>query len=170
MGRKPNPRPQMALDSVPADTTRSILRQLADLRDLPPVKTDEDVKDRIMYYFRHCDDVGMRPGVEGLCLALGVHRVTVFRWANGEQCSKTRQMLIVAAKNTIAAYLEQLSLTGKINPVTTIFLFKNWLGYRDTVSYESVQIEQKEVLPAADLPKLSDKFVENTIVGEAKNE
>ena len=155
------PRPQVALNSVTVETTRNILSQMQGITGLPPVETDDDVEKRIGMYFRHCESVGMRPGVEGMCMALGVHRNTVFGWSNGRGCSKRRQMLIITAKQTIAAYLEQLSLTGKINPVTTIFLFKNWLGYRDTVSHESVQIESNAILPAAELPKLSDTFSEN---------
>ena len=40
------------------------------------------------------------------------------------------------AKQVVAAFIEQASLSGKINPATAIFLMKNWMGYKDTESFE----------------------------------
>jgi hypothetical protein len=44
--------------------------------------------------------------------------------------------LALNAKSFIASFLEQASLTGKLNPATSCFLFKNWLNYKDNYSFE----------------------------------
>jgi hypothetical protein len=78
----------------------------------------------------------MRPGVEGLALALGVSRQTLFNWSQGIKCSDKRRQIAEHAKALIAAYIEQVSLSGRLNPVTAIFLQKNWFGYRDSQTLE----------------------------------
>ena len=61
-----------------------------------------------------------------------------------------------SAKAFISAYIEQAMLSGKISPPSGIFLMKNWLGYKDTVSIEEAMPHEdiKQVLTAAELPKL----------------
>ena len=57
----------------------------------------------------------------------------------------------------IDAFIEQCLLSGKINPASGIFIAKNWLGYKDSVSIEEAlpQSQVKKVLTAAELPKLN---------------
>lgn len=63
----------------------------------------------------------------------------------------------------IAAYIEQALLSGKVSPPSGIFLMKNWLSYKDTVSIEESipNKEEKHVLTAAELPRLGE-FAEGT--------
>ena len=51
------------------------------------------------------------------------------------------------AKQFIIGFLEQLSMTGKINPANSIFYLKNWAGYSDTVTMEPISTV-KRVLSA----------------------
>ena len=53
----------------------------------------------------------------------------------------------------INAFIEQALLSGKINPASGIFLAKNWLGYKDSVSLEETmpQTNVKKVLTAAEI-------------------
>ena len=52
-------------------------------------------------------------------------------------CSEHRQELINRAKGFIAAFMEQAMTRGKISPPSGIFLMKNWLNYKDTISFEN---------------------------------
>ena len=62
----------------------------------------------------------------------------------------------------INAFIEQALLSGKINPASGIFLAKNWLGYKDSVSLEETmpQTNVKKVLTAAEI---REQLESNTI-------
>lgn len=111
-----------------AETTAKVL----ELYNLNPIDTTDitQIQDRILYYFNWCVDGGIRPGVEGLALALGTTRSTLNRWEHGENGADKRDS-IKRAKQFIANYLEILAQSGKINPVTFIFMAKNNHGYKD---------------------------------------
>ena len=124
------------LDAVPKEKSQMITNNLMELNKMGKPETNSELIDRIEQYFEFCSRSSMRPGVESMCLALHISRTTLFRWANGEDCDPERQKIIVNAKQMLAAYLEQASLSGAINPVSSIFLMKNWLSYKDVISFE----------------------------------
>lgn len=156
--------PQGKLEDLPKETVQDMVTSLQELHSMGKPDTNDDLKDRIDKYFAFCGSVGFRPGVESLCLALHISRVTLFNWANGTGCDKERQEIILSAKAFIAAFLEQTLLAGKISPPSGIFLMKNWLSYSDTISLENRTPEEPIARPltAADLPKLTPEFVQNT--------
>ena len=151
--------PQSGLDDLEPAAVQQIVTSLKDLHDLGRPQTDEETKQRIDEYFSFCERSSVRPGIESLCLALHISRTTLFRWNNGEDCSRYKQELIQSAKSFIGAFLEQAMLGGKISPPSGIFLMKNWLGYRDCISIEEAmpQKENKKCLSAAELPKLGER-------------
>ena len=105
-------------------------------------ETVEELKNRINEYFQRCSDEALRPGIESLSAALCVSRQTFWRWCNGDiNTGDEWRSVCESAKSTINAYLEQAMLTGKINPASGIFLMKNWMNYKDSISFE-------EALPA----------------------
>ena len=128
--------PQASLDAIPAEGVKELVSSLRELYEAGRPKTDEEVAERVDQYFLFCQESSIRPGIESLCMALHIGRTTLFDWAKGNGCSKERQEIIQAAKSFISAYIEQAMLGGKINPPSGIFLMKNWLGYKDTVSIE----------------------------------
>ncbi len=138
--------PQSQLDNMEPSKTQEIVTSLMQLHEMGRPKTDEEVERRIDDYFRFCQVSSIRPGVESLCLSLSVSRQTLFRWANGEDCSKERQEMVRAAKAFIASFIEQALLSGKISPPSGIFLAKNWLGYKDTISLEESIPKQENKL------------------------
>lgn len=148
--------PQSGLDDVPPAQVREIVSSLLELHDLGQPATDQEVEERINAYFEFCERSSIRPGIESLCLSLHISRTTLFRWNNGQDCSERRKELIQTAKSFIAACLEQYFLSGKINPATGIFLAKNWMGYRDTISLEESvpQSSVRQAMNASELPKL----------------
>lgn len=128
--------PQGQLDEINPVAVQQIVTSLKDLYDRGRPQTDAEVESRINEYFDFCEKSSIRPGVESLCMALHVSRTTLYNWANGIKCSPYRQELAEKAKGFVGAFIEQALLQGKISPPSGIFLAKNWLGYKDSISIE----------------------------------
>ena len=155
-----NSYPQGQIEDVEPSTVREIVTSLKELHDRGKPQTDEEIRQRIDECFSFCQQSSIRPGIESLCLSLHISRTTLFNWNNGTNCSAKRQEYIQSAKAFIAAYIEQAVLGGKISPPSGIFLMKNWLNYRDTISLEDNIPDKtaKRVLTVAELPKLGDRI------------
>ena len=133
---KINVLPAEQIKAVPKDITSEMLSALENLRKMPKCRTDDEIEERINTYFSYCKEYGLRPGIETLCLSLGITRTSLWNWKNGLKCSERRKELASNALQLISSYLEMLSLTGTINPVTAVWLQKNWCGYKDNASLE----------------------------------
>lgn len=147
--------PQSQLDEIEPTKTQEIVTSLKQLHDLGRPETDEEVKNRIDQYFQFCEHSSLRPGVESLCLSLHIVRQTLNNWANGQGCSEERQRIAQTARGFLAAYLEQVTMQGKLNPASSCFMFKNWFNYHDNAIMETPQEPQKKILTADQLPDLS---------------
>ena len=160
--------PQAALDDIEPGTVQQLVTSLKQLHDLGKPKTDIEIAERIDEYFSFCQRSSIRPGIESLCMALHISRTTLFNWNNGTNCSKECQELIQSAKSFIGAYMEQAMLGGKISPPSGIFLMKNWLNYKDTISFEESvpQEDKRRALTATELPKLT--YVQREDESESK--
>lgn len=128
--------PSNALEDIEPSTVQEIVTSLRQLHEMGQPRTDSEVEDRIDQFFLLCERSTLRPGIESLASALHVSRTTLFNWANGIGCSPERERLIQSAKGFIAAFIEQAMLGGKISPPSGIFMMKNWLGYKDSISIE----------------------------------
>lgn len=109
---------------------------------LPRDFTAEQAQTRIEDYFKLCESDGLRPGVEGLAMAFKVSSRTLHNWKQGIFRPELKDVITLAFQ-FIAAYLEHISLHGKLNPATSCFLYKNWLGYKDTVTTETVDVKPR---------------------------
>ena len=112
------------------------MRKLKVIYDMPKINldSDEEVEQRINEYFEYCIEAQLRPTVEGLGLAIGVNRSTLYNW----EVKKTRAGLndfryniIKKAKDYIAFLMSDLVMENKINPVTCIFYAKNYFQICD---------------------------------------
>lgn len=116
------------------DNARFLRNALA-AYDLPTIDIGDaqQVEERINWYFNHCLENDAKPGVAGLCNALGISRMTFFNWqTKGSRDRKEHQTLALKAKGIIEEMMEQYMMNGKINPVSGIFLMKNnFAGYYD---------------------------------------
>ena len=150
--------PTASLNGMAPTAVTELVTSLKQLHDEGRPETDKDLEKRINDYFSFCEQSAIRPGIESLCLALHISRTTLFRWSKGEDCSERRQELVLSAKAFISAFIEQAMLSGKINPASGIFLMKNWLNYKDTVSLEEATPEGSKgrALSVDQLPKLSE--------------
>lgn len=129
--------PQELLSDLEPEFVSETVASLRELHELGRPETNQELAERIDQYFDFCQRTGNRPGIETLCLALHITRTTLFNWNAGITCDAERQQIIESAKAFIAAFLEQSITRGKISPPSGIFLMKNWLNYKDTLSFES---------------------------------
>lgn len=113
---------------------RKFLRNALASYNMPPIDINDpkQVGERVTWYFENCLANDSKPGIAGLCNALGISRMTFFNWQNGRHNTKEHQEIASKAKGIIEELYEQYMSNGKINPVSGIFLMKNnFAGYYD---------------------------------------
>lgn len=147
--------PQAALENIEPSKVQKVVSSLRELHEMGKPQTDEETEERIMLYARYCEQSLIRPGIEALCYSLHITRTTLHRWAAGENCSARKQDAIQSAMQFVTAFIEQAGLNGAINPVSFIFLMKNWgCGYSDQYSINQGMQETKHIITSDELPLL----------------
>ena len=132
--------PAQQLDALEKPEVAEIIHNVMKFQRFDPVKTDDEVEQRMTEYFQICEANTIRPGIETLCLYLGITRVTLFNWCHGIRQSKRRQQLALAAKQTVLSYIESATLSGRLNPASSCFLLKNWGNYKDQLTVEAIPV------------------------------
>ena len=138
-----NNTPQNGLSQIQPEKVKMIVSDLMELHELGACENDQDVEERIQLYFQLCRNTSIRPGVESLAAALHCDRATVWRWEQGQGCTPRRTEAIKGAKAMISAFVEQAALSGQLNPVSAIFLMKNWMRYTDSYLLDTPQRAQQ---------------------------
>lgn len=147
------------LENEHPQAVQQLVSSLKELHEMGRPQTDHEVQERIDKYFEFCEKSSVRPGIESLCLALHISRTTLYRWSIGEDCSVQRAECVQSAKTFISAFIEQASLSGKLNPATSIFLMKNWMNYKDAYSLEQIAAENRTIKSdAPNIPELMKKY------------
>ena len=125
---------------------------------LQPVKTDEELAERLNFFFTVCAETQQLPTVEKMSNCLGYHRSTLNDWENG----KTRGLgdftkdIIKKAKQILASMDAELAAEGKIQPVVYMFRSKNFYGMADT--QEVVLTPNGQRLSDSDYQELADRY------------
>lgn len=158
--------PQEGIDNLEPEFVSDVVQSLKELNSMGKPNTDDELKDRIDKYFEFCQRTGNRPGIESLCLALHISRTTLFNWNCGVNCSAERQEIISNAKGFIAAFIEQVVMRGKISPPSGIFLMKNWLNYKDTISFENDVATHPTNIQRTAEEIATDYIIDNTVSSE----
>ncbi len=146
----------------PGDNARYLRHALVSYK-LPPIDldSDEQVEERIIWYFEHCAKDDMKPAVSGLANALGISRFTLHDWCIGKRRGKTdnRTEIIQRAYDVLQELWEQYMLNGKINPVSGIFIGKNHFGLTDK---QEVVVTPNNPLDDVDSPEqVSQRYIES---------
>ena len=99
----------------------------------------EEVQQRVYEYFSLCAEHDMKPGVSAVGLALGLDRRRLWE-IHADQpkqpaIPKECKRIIKQVYNGLDVLWESWMQSGKINPVSGIFLGKNHFGYRDQQEY-----------------------------------
>ena len=118
---------------------------------LSPVKSDEEMCERLNYFFTQCAESQQLPTVEKMANCLGYHRQTLYDWEHGKNhgFSSATAEIIRKAKQVLAGIDADLAQEGKIQPVVYMFRAKNFYNMRD----------QQEVVLTPNTPQLSDADV-----------
>ena len=125
-------KPPQHRGNIDPELTKQIGAELMYWYVKPKAVTDDEIAERLTEYFQRTLGQGKLPTVEGMCLALGYPRETIWRWENGAEGSTPfRRTVIKKAKDIIATYDANLVAEGKLNPVTYIFRSKNYYGMKD---------------------------------------
>ena len=105
----------------------------------PDLHNAEEVQAAVIGYFETCQAHGTRPGNLGLYAALGLSRQDyndVIRGKNKSKVSPECIDIMKKAARAVGVYREGLAMEGKINPVTYIFMGKNYDGLQDQTQIE----------------------------------
>lgn len=134
--------PSVAADDLPAEFVSDSISSLQALASLGKItgKPEQDAafEERVTKIIEFCKEKAMRPGIETICAGLGISRQTLLDWEKNTYggISERRQEAVKQVKQLIYAFLEQAGMSGKINPVTYIWLSRNWMKYREVAPEE----------------------------------
>lgn len=119
------------------DENREIIQRLLEetlvAYQMPKVKNDEELAQRIDDYFRMCASRGQIPTVEEMCLCTGYAVSTVGGWETGHSggFSPETSAIIKKAKDYMKTFDAKLVIAGKQNPIVYFFRAKNYYGMVD---------------------------------------
>lgn len=117
-----------------------------------PVKSDEEVKERINLYFAKCEAQAIPPSVEALCIYMGISTEDGKAWSKGEGISKERYGHWHKAMTIIEDVDQKLVTLGILPQVQYIWRSKNFYNMREPSS-------RMEIIgnnPLKDLPSLEN--------------
>lgn len=144
----------------PGEMSRMIKNAMT-IAHWPPINTDDadQVAERIDQYHQYCYENDMKPDMPGMALALGVDRVTLWRWENGVESSKPQSVrnMLKRARAINELLMSSMMTEGKINPVVGIFLLKNSHGYKDQ---QDVVITPNNPLETEDPDQARKRYLE----------
>ena len=131
-----------ALNVDAGDNTRFLMVniELMNMTDID-IRDPEAVQQRINEYFKLYAEYDMKPTVAGLGMALGLDRRRLWEIKTGNHTSSTPKLPPEVEDSIKKAYKlmenlwESYMNSGKINPVSGIFLGKNNFGYQDKTEY-----------------------------------
>lgn len=146
-------------DTKPGDNARFIRHAMASW-GLPPIDISdpEQVEHRLQEYFQYCVDNDRRPQVIGMCNWLGISKMALNEWKNGEVRSTTHTPIIKRAYAIMEEMWVDFMQCGKISPPTAIFLAKNFFGYKDVAD---VIVTPNNPLQDLDDNQAAERILEN---------
>lgn len=140
-----------ALKVEDGDNTKFLMANV-DLMNMPDIdiRNPEEVRQRVNDYFKLYASYDMKPTVAGLGMALGLDRRRLWEIKTGNHTTSTPKLPSEVEDTIKKAYklMENLWETymnsGKINPVSGIFLGKNNFGYLDKTEYVLTPNQKQE--------------------------
>ena len=127
---------------------------------LNPVKSDDELCERLNWFFSECARTQQLPNIEKMGNALGYHRNTLLDWENGNTggFSSATAGIIKKAKQILASIDAELAQEGKTQPVVYMFRAKNFYGMRD--QQDVVLTPNTNGLESADAKTIEAKYKE----------
>lgn len=94
--------------------------------------SQEELEQKIMEYWRRCEQNNKPYTLSGLALWIGVDRKTLYNYSEKDEFFPT----IKKAKDIVEASMEERALTGENNVTFSIFALKNNFAWRDKQEIE----------------------------------
>lgn len=118
---------------------------------MEPVKSDEQLCERLNWFFSECARTQQIPNIEKMSNAIGISRQTLLRWSTGESrgFSPVTKDIAFQAKQILASIDAELAQEGKTQPVVYMFRAKNFYDMRDQQEYVLTPNMQQEVVDPA---------------------
>lgn len=142
-----------ALKVEDGDNTKFLMANI-ELMNMPDIdiNSPEEVQQRVNDYFKLYASYDMKPTVAGLAMALGMDRRRLWEiktgapvGGNGKQHLPPETLdSIKKAYKLMENLWETYMNSGKINPVSGIFLGKNNFGYQDKTEYVLTPNQKQE--------------------------
>lgn len=142
--------------AIPSGEKKNIMHHNFQLYKMPKIDCNDisQLTERIDLYFSLCSQNDIFPSVSGFAFSLGIDRQLLWYWLNnpGNCAIKNSECFDIIKKvyRLINTQYEDMMNTGKINPVSGIFLMKNNFGYKDqtdhTITAKQEQTETEENL------------------------
>lgn len=110
------------------------------IMQLPKIDVRDPIqlRSRVLEYFQLCADHDMKPGVAAVGLAIGLDRRRLWEIRSGTKNVAIPQEckdIVNSVYDSLEVLWEGYMTSGKINPVSGIFLAKNNFGYQDKQEY-----------------------------------
>lgn len=126
------------------------------------VKDPEQLGGRLTEYFEICTKHDMKPAVAAMALSLGMDRRRLWEIKTNQPGTNTTipqecKDIIKMAYDSLEVLWEGYMTSGKINPVSGIFLGKNNFGYQDKQEYV---VTPNQMAPEADPDVIAAKYDE----------
>ena len=116
---------------IEPNSTADILMKMKILYDQPRVKTEQEIVDRLnWYFFDYCIRYQVKPTIDSCAMALGLSRETLNNWEHGESGSFKLDMA-KKIKYMVKNFMESATMEGKLNPIIWMFYGKNYFGMVD---------------------------------------
>lgn len=121
------------------------VRTLYNNRNVAKITNDQELAQRIEWFFDTCIATNQYPTMEKLALVMGYTTDGLQQIANGRRngFSSDTKHIILAAKQQIAAFDAELAMMGKVNPVLYFFRAKNFYGMKDK---QEVEVHQPDLM------------------------
>lgn len=113
------------------------IRQVCKAFNMPRVKSDEELIQRIDEYFEMCAEAGQFPTMEEVQLYTGYHARIFKDWIEGKSKGFSPETAKIAAKvsDMLKSIDAKLVISGKMNPIPYIFRAKNYYGMSDKTEH-----------------------------------
>lgn len=134
---------QAAIQTATEENGLFIAHSLAGLAAPPVDLMDiEAVERRSMEYIADCQRTGAKVTPPGLALWLGISSNALTDWLTSYGTEEHRRSAQRIYQFLHAAFADN-AVSGKTSPQLSIFLAKNWFGYRDSQTVETGQTLEK---------------------------
>ena len=136
-----------------------LLNETLEMYNQKPVKTDEELAERLGWYFTRCAERESRPTVEEMWLSTGYACSTVREWVCGYKrgLGDYTAAILKKAQAFMQSYDAGLVASGALNPVVYIFRAKNYYGMKDQ---QDLTVNGASSEPERGVDELASRYTE----------